>query len=73
MTAAVTAIVENGLLRPDQPLPFPDHTRVKLTIETVESENESLAAWNRLLARLDQHPMAGLAATFSRDELHERD
>ena len=73
MTAEMTATVENGLLKPDIALPFPDQTRVKLTIEPVESENHSLAAWTRLQELIDRHPIVGLAEKFSRDELHERD
>lgn len=73
MTTKMTATVENGMLKPDSALPFPDRTRVKLTIEPVESENQALAAWNRLLKLIDQHPIVGLAGKFSRDELYERD
>jgi hypothetical protein len=29
MTTKMTATVENGILRPDTALPFPDQTRVK--------------------------------------------
>ncbi len=72
MTTEITATVENGILRPDTALPFPDHTRVKLTIETVEALNPSLAAWNRLLKLIDQRPIAVLTGKFSRDELYER-
>ena len=73
MITEMTATVQNGLLKPDVALPFPDQTRVKLTIETVEWENQALAAWNRLQMLIDQHPIAGLAGKFSRDELYERD
>lgn len=73
MTSSMTAIVENGIIKPDGPLPFPDQTRVKITIESVGEENQSRAAWNRLLAQMDEHPIAGLAAGFSRDALYERD
>jgi hypothetical protein len=73
MTTEMTATVENGVLRPDTALPFPEQTRVKLTIETVEVVNPSLAAWNRLLKLIDQHPIAELTGKFSRDELYERD
>jgi hypothetical protein len=73
MTTEITATVENGILRPDAALPFPDQTRVKLTIETVEAVNPSLAAWNRLLKLSDQHPIAELTGKFSRDELYVRD
>ena len=73
MRAEMTATVENGILKPDVALPFPDQTRVKLTIETVDAENQSLAAWNRLQKLIEQHPIVGLAGKFSREELYEHD
>ncbi|MEI8373947.1 MAG: hypothetical protein WCJ35_14050 [Planctomycetota bacterium] len=73
MLAEMTATVENGILKTDAVLPFPNRTRVKLTIEPVELENQALAAWNRLQILIDQHPIVGLAGKFSRDELYERD
>ena len=73
MSTEMTATVENGILKLDTALPFPDQTRVKLTIELVEPENQALAAWTRLEALIDQHPIVGLAGNFSRDELYERD
>lgn len=73
MKTELTATIEGGVLKPDTALPFPDHTRVKLTIEPVEAENPSLAAWQRLKERIRQRPIRGLAGRFSREELHERD
>ncbi|MHB1426462.1 MAG: hypothetical protein ACYC3I_25150 [Gemmataceae bacterium] len=73
MTAEVMGTVEQGALKLDQVLPFPDHTRVKLIIELVESDNPSLAAWERLKEHIRQHPIRGLAGKFSREELYERD
>ena len=73
MTAEILATVENGLLKPDGALPFPDQTRVRLIIETVTPENCALEAWNRLQQTIEQHPIAGIAGNFSRKELHECD
>lgn len=73
MITEVKGTVENGALKLDQALPFPDHTRVKLTVEPVEAENPSLAAWKRLLRLIDEKPIVGLAGKFSREELYERD
>lgn len=72
MRTEVMAIVVNGILKPDTALPFADQTRVKLTIEPVESGNLSLAAWNRLKERLRQRPVHGGGKHFTREELHER-
>ncbi|HVA51257.1 MAG TPA: hypothetical protein VNH11_33255 [Pirellulales bacterium] len=73
MKTELTATIEGGVLKPDVVLPFPDQTRVKLTIEPVESPNRSLAAWERLQRLIDEKPLVGLAGKFSRDELYERD
>ncbi|MGH7135214.1 MAG: antitoxin AF2212-like protein [Pirellulales bacterium] len=73
MKAELTAIVEGGVLKPDTAVPFPDHTRVRLTIEPVESPKPRLAAWERLLQMMDEKPLVGLAGKFSRDELYECD
>ena len=73
MKAELTATIEGGMLKPDVSLPFPEHTRVKLTIEAVEPEKSSAAAWERLRRLIDEKPLVGLAGMFSRDELYERD
>jgi len=44
MTTAVEAIYEDGLLRPLQPLLLPEHTHVRLLVETL-SEDSERAAW----------------------------
>ena len=73
MTAEMTATVENGILKLDAALPFPDQARVKLTIEPVWDAAGALEAWKRLQRLIDEHPIAGLAGKFSREELYERD
>jgi predicted DNA-binding antitoxin AbrB/MazE fold protein len=44
MTAAVEAIYEGGLLRPLQPLALPEHTHVRISVETMDADPER-AAW----------------------------
>lgn len=73
MKTELTATVEGGVLKPDVVLPFADRTRVKLTIEPVESQPSSAAAWERLQRLIDEKPLVGLAGKFSRDALYERD
>ena len=34
MTLTVVAVYENGVLKPDQPLPLREHEKVQVTIET---------------------------------------
>jgi len=68
----MTAVVTNGILKPDGVLPFPDQPRVRLAVEPIETR-DSAAAWARLKQRIEQHPIAGLMENFSRDALYERD
>ena len=44
MTTAVEAIYEDGVLRPFQPLALPEHTHVRLSVETLPADPER-AAW----------------------------
>ena len=72
MKAELTAIVVDGLLRPDEELPLPNQTRVKLTIETIGNEPDASSVWNALKARLRERPVHGGGKHFTRNELHER-
>lgn len=72
MTTQVTATVVGGMLKPDQSLPLADHTRVKVTIESILEKPGPAAAWEALKARLRQRPIHGSGMRFTRDELHER-
>lgn len=74
MTTQVTATFVNGMLKPDQPLPLADQTRVKLTVEPIEpwSQEGAAAAWESLKARLRERPIHGGGKRFTRDELDER-
>lgn len=44
MSTAVEAIYEGGLLRLLQPLSLPEHTHVRLSVETLPDDSER-AAW----------------------------
>ena len=74
MTTQMTATVVGGMLKPDQALPFPDQSRVRLTIEPIEdwSPEKARAAWESLQARLKEHPIDSGGVRYTRDELHER-
>lgn len=74
MTTQVTATVVGGMLKPDQPLPLADQSRVRLTVEPIEdwSRAKALAAWEAIQARLRQRPIHGAGIRYTRDELHER-
>lgn len=72
MSMDVTATVLGGALKLDQPLPLPDQSRVRVTIQPVftnEAWREALAALERL--RHDQ-PIHSGGLRYTRDELHDR-
>jgi predicted DNA-binding antitoxin AbrB/MazE fold protein len=72
----ITAIYEDGVLKPAEPLDLPDHAQVQITIEPLQSDvqrewdatkEKRLAALNaslRLAKPLGDH--------LTRDQLHER-
>ena len=72
MKAELTAVIVDGLLKPDEELFLPDQTRVKLTIETIGQKPDASSAWGALKSRLSQRPVHGGGKHFTRDELHER-
>lgn len=47
MTLTVEATYQNGVLKPDQPLPLREHDRVRLSIHTPVDVQKSLAAVQR--------------------------
>ncbi len=74
MTTQRTATVVSGVFKPDQPLPLPEQTRVKLTVEPIEnwSPEKALAAWENFKTLLKEHPLHLGGKRYSRDELYER-
>jgi predicted DNA-binding antitoxin AbrB/MazE fold protein len=66
----VTAIFENGVLKPTSPLSLPERTEVRITIETLENDQQkaeklvTLEALWRISKPHSRH--------LTRDELHER-
>jgi predicted DNA-binding antitoxin AbrB/MazE fold protein len=40
MTLSIAATYENGVLKPEQPLPLKEHARVRVTIEAHEPERD---------------------------------
>lgn len=72
MSTQVMATVVHGMLKPDENLPLPDQTRVRLTIEPIAewSPEKARAAWAAIQTRLKQHPIHGGGVRYTRDELH---
>lgn len=73
MIAEVMGTIENGTVKLDESLPFPDRTRVRIRIEPVWNASKSQKAWEALLAKFDEHPIVGVGGPYRRDELYERD
>jgi predicted DNA-binding antitoxin AbrB/MazE fold protein len=77
MITQIEATLIDGVLKPDQPLPLPDQTRVRLTIEAITpieewSPEKARAAWEAIQQRLRERPIHGGGVHYTRDELHER-
>ena len=70
----VSATWTGGAFKPDQAVPLPDQTRVRLTVEPIVewSPERATAALQALLDRLREHPIHGGGVRFTRDQLHER-
>jgi predicted DNA-binding antitoxin AbrB/MazE fold protein len=73
-TGELAVVYESGVLRPEQPLDLPDHTRVVIAIRRIETSPESEAEGRRLLDEIRHRGDIRLAGWRpTRDELHERD
>jgi predicted DNA-binding antitoxin AbrB/MazE fold protein len=49
MTLIVEAVYENGVLKPDRPLPFKEHDRVQITVQSKKSvarESAGMLRWH---------------------------
>jgi hypothetical protein len=70
--AEVMGTVENGAVRLDEALPFPDQTRVKLRVEPAWNAARALQVWEALLARIDERPIVAPGGPYRREELYDR-
>ena len=68
------AVIENGVIRPDEPLNLPEHTRLRVTVEAVATGAEKKQKTVRSLREIRELGLVNSGGVkFSRDELHERD
>ena len=74
MSQVVTAVYEDGVLKPTEPLDLPPHTAVQLTIEPINSweasRQERVAALEAFLRKA--RPIESPEPHLTRDDLHER-
>jgi hypothetical protein len=73
MSQSATATVVAGELRLDEPLDYPDHTRVEVRTRPLSSVREQrLHSLERLKDLMRRRPIHSGGMHFTRDELHER-
>jgi hypothetical protein len=73
MITQIEATLINGAFQPDEPLPLPNLSRVRLTVEPViDSGDDPQAAWKSIQSRLQARPLHFGGQRYTRDELHER-
>jgi predicted DNA-binding antitoxin AbrB/MazE fold protein len=74
MNQAVTAIFEDGIIKPDQPLHFPEGARVRVIVEELKTVAPSDdKAWEEFDQLSDQLTLDSGGVRMTRDQLHERD
>lgn len=74
LTGEFEVIVENGLLRPEQPLAFPEHTRLVVSVHRVEPTAQEREWGRQEMRRIREQGLVSLNGWRPmRDELHERD
>lgn len=70
----LTVLYEDGVLRPDRPLDFPDHTSLVIAIRRVGTTAEAEERGrSRLRHILEKCPVRLGGWHPTRDEMHERD
>lgn len=73
MSSRVSGTIEDGVLKFDQPVGLPNHSRVTVILEPLITTEQRLAAWDAIQERLRLRPINSGGVRFTRDELHERD
>lgn len=69
----LAVVVEGGVLRPQKQLNFPEHTRLVITIQRVETTPEAEAAAKKLFEAIRLSGKVRLGGWRpTRDEMHER-
>ena len=74
MTHVVEAIYSNGSFQPTEALDLPEQLRVRLIVQPVDEARpqDPEAAFQRLLAGIEQMGLRLRGPLPSRDELHDR-
>ena len=73
MKGLMNATVLDGALELDEPVGFPNHYRVQVSVEPLPAEEQDWqAAFQAFQELCDERPIASGGAHSSREELHER-
>jgi predicted DNA-binding antitoxin AbrB/MazE fold protein len=73
MERTITALFEDGVLKPVLPLDLPPHSIVRIIVESVRGSTEtSDQDWQELERSWDEIEFDSGAARPTRDELHDR-
>ena len=72
MSQIITAIFENGVLKPEQPLALPSGERVQIIVVPDRSREEREQAWRKLEQLHKEFPINSGGDRMTRDQLHER-
>jgi hypothetical protein len=69
----ISATWTGGMFKPDEAVPLPDQTRVRLTVEPIDewSPERAKAALEALKRLVQKEPIASGGVRFTRDQLHE--
>lgn len=69
----ISVIVENGVLRPETALNYPEHTRLRVRVERVETTPEAAQAAQKLFEEIQASGAVRLGGWHpTREEMHER-
>ena len=74
MTMQITATIVDGVFKPDLPVPLPEQTRVKLTIEAIDAwtPETGRAAWEAFKVFVKENPVHLGGKRCTREELYDR-
>ncbi len=73
MRTQTTGTIVDGALELDQRIDLPDHSRVRVAIEPLESwRSKFQAGLNEWRSLCERRPIHSGGRRFTRDELHER-
>ncbi len=74
MVQVIAATFEDGVLKPDEPLQLPPHSRVRLVVEPLQldAERQRQAAWAAMEQLWRQSKIDSGGERLTREQLHER-